>query len=149
MTLIDVAPADQVNRTTSLLRISLCCKSNGQMMRASPLPRSPLLSDTPCCRPFTRSLKLVRVLLRPNPRFACKSLNDASVTGSSGNEQLRITTRKVLKQLSSLNLAIVELAAIAGLSSIGTIIEQNKPVEFYVQNYPGEACCCLGLMINK
>ena len=61
------------------------------------------------------------------------------MTGSSGGQQLRITTKKVLKQLSSLNLAIGELAAIAGLSVVGTVIKQNEAAEFYVQNYPGSA----------
>ena len=61
------------------------------------------------------------------------------MTGSSGGQQLRITTKKVLKQLSSLNLAIGELAAIAGLSVIGTVIKQNETAEFYTQNYPGNA----------
>ena len=69
----------------------------------------------------------------------CRSSSEASVTGSSGGQQLRITTKKVLKQLSSLNLAIGELAAIAGLSVIGTVIKQNEAAEFYVQNYPGRA----------
>lgn len=41
-----------------------------------------------------------------------------------------------MKQLSSLKLAIAELATIAGLSAIGTIVKQNESVEFYVQNYP-------------
>jgi hypothetical protein len=40
---------------------------------------------------------------------------------------------RVLRRLSSLPLAIGELALIALLSAVGTIIEQNKPLEFYMQ----------------
>ena len=61
-----------------------------------------------------------------------------SSSGSSGSVQLRITSRKILKQLSSLNLAIVELALIAALSGVGTVIKQNESTEYYLQNYPGE-----------
>ncbi len=86
-----------------------------------------------------------QVFQAPNCRrhsvWVCRSSSGASVTGSSGRQQLRITTKKVLKQLSSLNLAIGELAAIAGLSVIGTIIKQNETAEFYIQNYPGISRC--------
>lgn len=38
----------------------------------------------------------------------------------------RILWRRVLKALSSLKLAIAEMAAIAGLSAVGTVIPQNE-----------------------
>ncbi|KAH0445892.1 hypothetical protein IEQ34_025272 [Dendrobium chrysotoxum] len=57
--------------------------------------------------------------------------------GSSGPQQLRITSRRILKQLSSLKLAIVELALIAALSAVGTVIKQNEASEYYLQAYPG------------
>ena len=46
----------------------------------------------------------------------------------------------MLRRLSSLPLAIGELAVIALLSAIGTIIEQHKPLEYYVKVLP-----CLAL----
>lgn len=45
----------------------------------------------------------------------------------------KVLWNRTLRQLSSLPLAIGELAVIAVLSSLGTIIEQGKPLEFYVQ----------------
>ena len=45
--------------------------------------------------------------------------------GGGGNVIKRFT-RAVEKKLSNLQLAIAELAALAGLSSIGTVIEQNQ-----------------------
>lgn len=62
-----------------------------------------------------------------------------------------MTSRRVLKQLSSLELAIGELAAIAGFSVVGTLIKQNEPPEYYVQNFPGKSlkevvrCDCSGV----
>jgi len=45
----------------------------------------------------------------------------------------KLLWKRTLRQLSSLPLAIGELAVIAALSAVGTVIEQNKPLEFYVQ----------------
>lgn len=102
-----------------------------------------------------QSLKCSSPLLRPRHHFGqkstrhisprkiaqwvCRSSSEVSVVGSSGRQQLRVTTRKILKQLSSLQLAIGELAAIAGLSVIGTIVKQNESIEYYVQHYPGNS----------
>lgn len=43
---------------------------------------------------------------------------------------------RALRQLSDLRLAIYELAVIAGLSAVGTVIPQNKAMEYYMENYP-------------
>lgn len=56
----------------------------------------------------------------------------------SGGLSLKIFTRKVVRQLSSLPLAISELFAIAGLSAIGTVIQQGESPEFYFQNFSDE-----------
>ena len=48
----------------------------------------------------------------------------------------KVLWNRVLRRLSSLPLAIGELALIALLSAVGTIIEQNKPLEFYMQVAP-------------
>lgn len=49
---------------------------------------------------------------------------------------LKIAYKRVLRRLSSLPLAISEMGAIAALSAVGTVIEQNKPIQFYIDNYP-------------
>lgn len=49
---------------------------------------------------------------------------------------LKILYKRLLKQLSSLPLAIGELLLIAALSSVGTLIEQNKPASYYADLYP-------------
>lgn len=113
------------------LYIDMTCKSQHASL---------LLSSS--CNPLRSSLRrqAFQDPRRTKPGvWVCRSSSGASVTGSSGGQQLRITTKKVLKQLSSLNLAIGELAAIAGLSVIGTVIKQNETAEFYAQNYPGTA----------
>ena len=46
--------------------------------------------------------------------------------------------RKVLRELSSFKLALAELAAIAGFSALGTVVEQGEDAEFYLAQY-GEA----------
>ena len=52
---------------------------------------------------------------------------------------------RLLRRLSSLPLAIGELAVIALLSAIGTIIEQHKGLEYYMEvrcswSQPGTVC---------
>lgn len=49
---------------------------------------------------------------------------------------LKILYTRTLRRLSSLPLAIAEMFLIAGLSAVGTVIEQNKPIQFYIDNYP-------------
>lgn len=44
---------------------------------------------------------------------------------------VKIAWSKTVRSLSSLPLAIQELGAIAGMSAVGTIIEQNKSLEYY------------------
>lgn len=53
--------------------------------------------------------------------------------GPSGPSPLKVAWNRVLRQLSSLPLAIGELAVIAVLSAIGTVIEQNKSLSFYMR----------------
>lgn len=48
----------------------------------------------------------------------------------------RKVRRKVLAILSNLRFAITILLIIAGLSIVGTVIEQNQSLEFYKENYP-------------
>lgn len=47
-----------------------------------------------------------------------------------------ITTKKVLNLLGNLQLAIILLLTLALTSSLGTIIEQDKAINFYEVNYP-------------
>jgi len=53
-------------------------------------------------------------------------------------EEAGILFKKTTKSLSSLPLAIAELAVIAALSAVGTIIEQEKAPIYYIQNYPDD-----------
>uniref|UniRef100_A0A7S0T5K4 ResB-like domain-containing protein n=1 Tax=Erythrolobus madagascarensis TaxID=708628 RepID=A0A7S0T5K4_9RHOD len=46
---------------------------------------------------------------------------------------------KLIQILSNLQLSIFMLLIIAAISIIGTIIEQNQPVEFYQKNYPAQS----------
>ena len=48
----------------------------------------------------------------------------------------KILYKRLLRRLSSLPLAIGEMFVIAGLSAVGTVIEQNKPLQYYFDNYP-------------
>jgi cytochrome c biogenesis protein len=50
----------------------------------------------------------------------------------------RLLSKRLLRRLSSLPLAIAEMGLIAALSAVGTIIEQNKPIQFYIDNYPDD-----------
>jgi len=49
---------------------------------------------------------------------------------------MRTLRKRLLKQLSSLPLAIGELFVLAGLSAVGTVIDQNETADFYQQMYP-------------
>ena len=49
---------------------------------------------------------------------------------------LRTLRKRLLKQLASLPLAIGELFVLAGLSAVGTVIDQNETADFYQQMYP-------------
>ena len=54
--------------------------------------------------------------------------------------------KAALVSLSSLPLAISELALIAALSAVGTVIEQNKGIEYYQAAYPVGASGLGGLL---
>lgn len=62
------------------------------------------------------------------------------------NTTLSSGWKKVLRPLANIKLAIAELTGIAVLSSLGTFIEQNKPMEYYVQNYPEEGQKVFGFL---
>ncbi len=55
---------------------------------------------------------------------------------SGGLSVIKVLYNRLLRRLSSLPLAIGELAVIALLSAIGTIIEQHKPLEYYMKVLP-------------
>ncbi|KAG6552977.1 hypothetical protein Mapa_005314 [Marchantia paleacea] len=69
-------------------------------------------------------------------RRLSSSQSSSSGDSSSWNLTPRSVGRRVLRELSSLQLAIGELFAIAGLSALGTIIEQNEAPQFYFDSYP-------------
>lgn len=59
------------------------------------------------------------------------------------------TPNLVLRQFSSIRLAITELIAIGIISSIGTVIEQDKPLEFYKTFYPDGDDALFGFLTWK
>lgn len=61
----------------------------------------------------------------------------------------KILYKRTLKRLASLPLAIGELFVLAGLSAVGTIIEQNKPLQFYFDSYPDGEHKVLGFLTYK
>lgn len=65
------------------------------------------------------------------------------------NTPLSAGMKRVLKPLANLRLAIAELASISALSAVGTVIEQNKPAEFYVQQFPEQGNKVLGFLTYK
>ncbi|KXZ49277.1 hypothetical protein GPECTOR_22g871 [Gonium pectorale] len=88
--------------------------------------------------------------------------NDEPSTSGSGNASspglaavlsrqlettpVQIAWRRLLKELSSLPRAIAIMGLIAVLSGLGTFIPQNKPLEFYLTNYPDGAEKVLGFL---
>ena len=51
-------------------------------------------------------------------------------------QTLKIVRKSILRQLASLPLALGEMALVAGLSVIGTLIDQNEAPAYYIQHYP-------------
>lgn len=62
---------------------------------------------------------------------------------------LQIIYKRILKRLSSLPLAVGEMILLAALSAVGTVIDQNKPIQFYVDNYPDGPQKVLGFLTYK
>ena len=58
------------------------------------------------------------------------------------------SVKRLIRPLANLKLAIAELGVIAGLSAIGTVIEQNKPEAFYVEKYPSEGPRVFGFITH-
>lgn len=61
---------------------------------------------------------------------------------------LKIIYNRALKQLSSLPLAIGELLLLAGLSSVGTFIEQNQSLAYYAEMYPNTGAKVIGFLTS-
>ena len=49
------------------------------------------------------------------------------------------TQKSILRQLSSLPLAIGEMSLVAALSVVGTLISQNESPAYYLEHYPVDA----------
>lgn len=63
----------------------------------------------------------------------------SSPPGGGGQpSQFKILYNKLLRRLSSLQLAIAELAIIAALSAVGTVVDQGAPLEAYQAAYPDD-----------
>ncbi|KAL4427842.1 hypothetical protein ABPG75_001931 [Micractinium tetrahymenae] len=66
-----------------------------------------------------------------------------------GPGPLRQLSRRLLKQLANLKLAIAELAVIGALSAVGTVIKQGEPYAYYAENYPEEGRKVLGFLTGR
>jgi hypothetical protein len=102
-------------------RLLTCCWLLPGRVRSD--DAAPALVDQPAPGLSTTSRGRLPGQLPPTPQGA-----DASL--------LKILYKRTLRRLSSLPLAIGEMFVIAGLSAVGTVIEQNKPIQFYIDNYP-------------
>ena len=67
---------------------------------------------------------------------------------SNNSRTPSLTIKRLIRPFANLKLAIAELIVIAALSSIGTVIEQNKPEEFYIEMYPSEGPKVLGFVTH-
>ena len=67
----------------------------------------------------------------------------------SGGAWVLGALKRAIRPLANLKLAIAELAVIAGLSSIGTVIEQGRPYQYYAQAYPEDGPKALGFVTGK
>ena len=74
--------------------------------------------------------------ITPTPR----SSTTPSTSGNGKDKAIGMGSywKRWIRPFANLKLAIAELGLIAALSSIGTIIEQNKPYSYYLANYPNE-----------
>eukprot|EP00210_Caulerpa_lentillifera_P002205 g2119.t1 len=61
-------------------------------------------------------------------------------------ETLRMAYRRILLELSSLPRSILVMISIAALSAVGTVIEQGKSLDFYMENYPDGEQKMLGFL---
>lgn len=143
-------------------RKSVPCAAKGGKNRKEPMPFAdapkeskvaPSLTDSPDLLPLVTSSvshaapsSTASQPPKPQPQAWRMEDGDEGTTAStsssgppsSGASFLNVAWRRVLRELSSLPRAIALMALIAGLSGLGTIIPQNKPLEYYVQNYPEE-----------
>jgi len=60
--------------------------------------------------------------------------------------QLKVVWKRLLRDLSSLPRAISLMAAVFAFSALGTVIPQNKPYSYYIENYPIDGDKVLGFL---
>ena len=92
----------------------------------------------------------------PSSPFRADSQAEASTSGRSPSSSggppsppsSGFSFKRIIRPLANLKLAIAELGIIAALCSIGTVIEQNKPYEFYEQFYPSEGTKVFGFVTH-
>lgn len=66
-----------------------------------------------------------------------------------GPSPLRQLSKRVVKQLANLKLAVAELAVIGALSAVGTVIKQGETYEYYMEKYPEEGAKVLGFLTGR
>ena len=94
---------------------------------------------------FTRTLDDAGLSSAPSPsepaRQRRRNNGEPPPPPGTGPSVIKVLYNRVLRRLSSLPLAIGELGVIAALSAIGTIIEQNKDLDYYMKVRPLPAHC--------
>jgi hypothetical protein len=101
--------------------------------REEQLKRAPEISDSDASQPSTSSTSSTS-----SPSSTSSTSPQPPRGPSVKSSALSSGWKRVLRPLANIKLAIAELAAIAVLSSVGTVIEQNKQPMFYVQNFPDQ-----------
>lgn len=99
------------------------------------VPEAPTLKDN--AKPFEEN----RGNLQEHEATADTSASPVATTKSpkvTSDSRYSLSLKRFMRPFANLKLAIAELGAIAGLSSVGTIIEQNKDYAYYLANYPNE-----------
>ncbi|KAI8464282.1 MAG: c-type cytochrome synthesis 1 [Monoraphidium minutum] len=84
--------------------------------------------------------------LRVDSGRAASSSGGGGGSGEAGPSPLKLAWRKLLRELSSLPRAIALMAAIAALSGLGTVVPQNKSLEYYMTSYPDGPDKVLGFL---
>lgn len=106
-------------------RVRLC--SISERGSARPLSQSDVAQSAPGRRRIS-----LRPLRSPRPIRLPRAVDGSP----SPPGRPRLAVGKALAALSNLPLALAELAALASLSAVGTLIEQNESAEYYATLYP-------------
>jgi cytochrome c biogenesis protein len=109
------------------------------------------MSSTPASRPSrpappSATPRQAPDLASTDPPPSTSGRPDPRPPPSQPPPALRAAWKRLLSRLSSLPLAIADLAALAAMSAVGTVIEQGKSLDYYQETYPIGAPGLAGLV---